>query len=69
MKTYYLVAKYSDELDCKHVTFSAKNDEDASSKAWAWNRYHGHSDNPGYGFQVAAEAPAGTEPKYNYMFR
>mgnify|MGYP003382981136 CR=1 FL=1 len=69
MTTYQLVAKYDGELDSEHVTFTATDIVDAISKARQWNHYHGHRDYPGYGWQVATEAPAGTEPKYNYMFK
>jgi hypothetical protein len=69
MAIYHLIAKHSEELDCKHVTFTASDAQDAERKAYQWNRYHGHAPSPGWGWQVAELAPVGTEPQYDYMFK
>ena len=66
---YWLIAKYADELDCTHVTFTATDAVDAAAKARYWNNYHDKRDRPGYGWQIAVEAPAGVEPRYDYMFK
>ena len=67
MKTYKLVAKFEDELNSSHVAFSAKNQNDADSKAIEWNRYHSHQPYEGYGYQVAQE-DSEVEPKFDWFF-
>jgi len=58
-KTYAATSKY-DGLGIRFY-FHASDQADADDKIWSWNRYHGFSDSPGWGWHVAmevSEAPA-----------
>lgn len=66
--TYMLVAAFSEELDRSHVTFSATSQDDADQKAAKWNRYHGLTNRPGYGWQKAVQALEGVAPRYDSFF-
>lgn len=66
--TYMLIAAFSEELDCSHVTFSAIDQDDADRKAVEWNRYHGKTNRPGYGWQKAIQSPSGVAPRYDSFF-
>lgn len=67
MKTYKLVAKFDGELDSDHIVFQAKNQDRADDNAWQFNRYHGQRNSPGWGFQIAIEAPGAT-PTDHFTF-
>ena len=67
MKTYKLVAKFENELDSDHVTFSASSLEEANAKANEWNRYHSRRPYKGWGYQVAAE-DNDSVPAYDWFF-
>ena len=47
--------------------FNAKNQRDANSKMFGWNRYHGFADCAGHGWHEAVEASATDVPNESWM--
>ena len=47
--------------------FNAENQKDADSKIFGWNRYHGGSDSPGWGWHEAVKVSAEDVPNESWM--
>ncbi len=55
MNTYKMTIKYPEDILDYDWGFEAESQEGADSLAFDWNRYHGRSNSPGYGWAIAVE--------------
>ena len=65
MKTFAATDKFDGLGVCFY--FNAENQQDADSKMFGWNRYHGFTNSPGWGWHKAVEVNAEDVPNKSWL--